>query len=232
MLYEKIRKNFPEVIVGLGSLTEYEAGSTSIKKLHILLEDWLGDDLMKCHPVYFVTENKKEMQYLTSIKDWSKYAFGNDKEYHTIIYDNESPIASVNNSFYDVTIDFIVKYDGKIIKHLTMVYDKYIADKLFKEDKYVKHLNETMFLSKIISYEMSDKMSKSSEILFKKNGNATIFITEIDKVTNKSVTSAQETKVNISHNLIRTPKFYNDFDYLLDYKNIVKSEYFNLHDNA
>lgn len=57
---KKYDKILPEVIVGLGSLTEYEAGSTSIKKLHILLEDWLGDDLMKCHPVYFVTENLKK----------------------------------------------------------------------------------------------------------------------------------------------------------------------------
>ena len=56
---KKYDKILPEVIVGLGSLTEYEAGSTSIKKLHILLEDWLGDDLMTCHPVYIVTENLK-----------------------------------------------------------------------------------------------------------------------------------------------------------------------------
>lgn len=33
------------------------------------------------------------------------------------------------------------------------------------------------------------------------------------------------------HNWIRTPKFYNDVEYLLDYKNILKSEYLNLPDN-
>lgn len=64
-----------------------------------------------------------------------------------------------------------------------------------------------MFLSKIIVYEFSDVYSKSSERLFKENGNANIFITEIDRITNKSITSAKEAKVNISHNWIRTPNF-------------------------
>ncbi|WP_299249330.1 hypothetical protein [uncultured Cytophaga sp.] len=49
----------PEVIAGLGLNTKYDQGSKLIKKLHIELEDWLGDDLMKCYPVYFVTENLK-----------------------------------------------------------------------------------------------------------------------------------------------------------------------------
>jgi hypothetical protein len=56
---KKYDKILPEVIVGLGIDTVYDEGLKSIKKLHIQLEDWLGDDLMKCHPVYIVTENLK-----------------------------------------------------------------------------------------------------------------------------------------------------------------------------
>jgi len=55
----KYNKIVPEVIVGLGEHTEYYQDLKSIKKLHIDLEDWLGDDLMKCHPAYIVTENLK-----------------------------------------------------------------------------------------------------------------------------------------------------------------------------
>lgn len=52
----------PEVIVGLGEKTEFlekEAPFLTVIKLHIQLEDWLGDDLMECHPCYIVTEKLK-----------------------------------------------------------------------------------------------------------------------------------------------------------------------------
>lgn len=53
----------PEVIVGLGEQTEYlekEPPFLTVTKLHIQLEDWLGDDLMECHPCYIVTEKLKD----------------------------------------------------------------------------------------------------------------------------------------------------------------------------
>nr|DAF51173.1 MAG TPA: hypothetical protein [Myoviridae sp. ctQVY25] len=34
--------------------------------------------------------------------------------------------------------------------------------------------------------------------------------------------------INTSHNFIRCPKRYDDFLYLLDYKNNIKSEYFDM----
>ncbi|MBL7728215.1 MAG: hypothetical protein JNM68_11030 [Dinghuibacter sp.] len=52
----------PEVIVGLGERTEYAETAPpfkTVKHLHIHLEDWLGDDLMECHPCYIVTEKLK-----------------------------------------------------------------------------------------------------------------------------------------------------------------------------
>ncbi|WP_206743172.1 hypothetical protein, partial [Chryseobacterium sp. Leaf394] len=48
---------------GLGEKTEFveqKLTSKTVSKLHIKLEDWLGDDLMECYPCYLITENLKE----------------------------------------------------------------------------------------------------------------------------------------------------------------------------
>jgi hypothetical protein len=79
----------PEVIVGLGEKTEFlekEAPFKTITKLHIKLEDWLGDDLMECFPCYIITENLKNELIINNfsgykIKDleitMSEYFFNN-----------------------------------------------------------------------------------------------------------------------------------------------------------
>ena len=53
----------PEVIVGLGEKTEFlekEPPFNTVVKLHIQLEDWLGDDLMVNSNCYIVTESLRE----------------------------------------------------------------------------------------------------------------------------------------------------------------------------
>jgi len=65
-LMKKYEKIIPEVIVGIGDNTEYyptefiEGQKRVITKLHIQLEDWLGDDLMEIYPCYIVTQQLKE----------------------------------------------------------------------------------------------------------------------------------------------------------------------------
>lgn len=64
-----VKKNYtvvqPEVIVGLGEHTIFDTEvpvkgqKRKVISLHIQLEDWLGDDLMECHPCYIVTEKLK-----------------------------------------------------------------------------------------------------------------------------------------------------------------------------
>lgn len=50
----------PEVIVGLGTNTIFDnTPKRDVEKLHILLEDWLGDDLMLISNCYVVTERLK-----------------------------------------------------------------------------------------------------------------------------------------------------------------------------
>jgi hypothetical protein len=52
----------PEVPGGFGELTVMD-NSTSpprIDRLHIEIEDWLGDDLLECFPIFMVTERLAE----------------------------------------------------------------------------------------------------------------------------------------------------------------------------
>lgn len=57
----------PEIIVGIGDNTlflEKDPPFRTIKRLHIELENWLGDDLKECFPCYIITENlKKDSKY-------------------------------------------------------------------------------------------------------------------------------------------------------------------------
>ena len=52
----------PEVIVGLGGDTKFlekQPPFKNVLNLHVELDDWLGDDLIECHPCYIVTESLK-----------------------------------------------------------------------------------------------------------------------------------------------------------------------------
>jgi hypothetical protein len=64
----------PEVIVGLGDRTVFAETLPPFKtvtKLHIELEDWLGDDIMECHPCFIVTEHLKNKLDQAGFKGYS-----------------------------------------------------------------------------------------------------------------------------------------------------------------
>lgn len=172
--------------------------------------------------------NKEEEEALKSTENWAKYAFKNNKEYHIVIYKNEKPIAYINNSFYDITVNFIDYQVGELIIYLSMIYYKYNMDIVFKENRNEKFPNKQLFLGQINSYIKEVSKEINTELVFKLNGNTNIFITEYDKHTNKSITDAKKTKVKISNNFVKQPENYKDYEYLLDYKNILKPEYLDL----
>jgi len=83
----RYREVIPEVIVGLGERTEFaeqEPPFKTVTSLHILLEDWLGDDLMKCHPCYIVTAQLKkalEESHFTGF-EFAKMEVTKDEYFH------------------------------------------------------------------------------------------------------------------------------------------------------
>lgn len=70
MKYIKIE---PEVIVGMGEDTNIDTSASPpvVTKLHINLEDWLGDDLMENYPVFIITERLKSDLETTAFSGYS-----------------------------------------------------------------------------------------------------------------------------------------------------------------
>lgn len=123
----------PEVIVGLGNKTEFGEAAPPFKtvmKLHINLEDWLGDDLMECHPCYIITDNLKRGLENT---DFSGFTFDrlelDRDEYFSDNYRLKKPLPLFH----------WLKITGKV-----NVDDVYIGEgkSLFCSDKFIKYLKE------------------------------------------------------------------------------------------
>jgi hypothetical protein len=168
--------------------------------------------------------SKTEKLALKTAETWSEYAFVHEKEYHVIVYKNENPIAYINNSFFNLSVDFIDYYENKLVKHLSMIYEKYNMEIVFSENRNERYPEDKMFLSKIISFTYSEEVEASCELFFKQNGLTKIFKTEINLKTNNNRTLTEDANVNISHNWIRAPKKFDDLVYLMDYKEILKPQ--------
>jgi hypothetical protein len=127
----------PEVIVGIGNDSLFEettAPFRTVKKLHIALEDWLGDDLMECHPCYIVTENLKNALEKTN---FTGFTFDNLKitksEYFSDNYHAEKPLP----------LFYWLKVNGKV-----GIADIYVGEgsSLFCEEKLLEFLKENFDL--------------------------------------------------------------------------------------
>ncbi|MBP2617550.1 ABC-type Fe3+/spermidine/putrescine transport system ATPase subunit [Chryseobacterium jejuense] len=172
--------------------------------------------------------SKEEKEAARNVESWAKYAFENNKEYHIMIFNDEKPLAYINNNYNDITVELLTYNGGNLFNYLSLVYDKFNMEISFKEDRDEPFPNNDLFLSQVNSVYEDDLVNVQNELVFKLNGNTNIFETTFDKKTNKSKTEAKKTKVNVSHNFIRRPQNYKDYEYLLDYKNILMPEFLDL----
>ena len=169
---------------------------------------------------------KDDKLHLKNIETWAKYAFENEKEYFATIYQNDKPIACIDNYFKSINIQFLTYNQGKLFIYLSMIYNKV---KRNGEEEYVKYPENKMFLRQINLYQEDDNQKITNEMLFKDDGILNVeTITETKQPEFNMNYEEKETKVNLSHNWIRTPKTHDDYEYLLDYKNILKPEYLEL----
>jgi hypothetical protein len=61
----------PEILVGLGEETVFGSSNQEVLRLHMHIEDWLGDDLLTCHPVFLVTEELRSKLLTSSFTGFS-----------------------------------------------------------------------------------------------------------------------------------------------------------------
>ena len=125
-------------------------------------------------------------------------------------------------------IYFFLEYnnENELIKHLWMIYDRYDKSKWFKNDEYVPHNNNSLFLSQIAVIQEGSKQKSSHEVLFmQKQKLMKVSSTILTKDPKTYSNQEKETKVNMSHNFIAPPKHYLAFEHLFNYKEILKQEY-------
>lgn len=90
----------PEVIIGLGERTEFlekKPPFNTITKLHIQLEDWLGDDLMLNSNCYIVTKPLKEA---LEKSDFTGFEFSEMEVTKDEYFDNNFQLKRELPSFY------------------------------------------------------------------------------------------------------------------------------------
>jgi hypothetical protein len=170
-------------------------------------------------------ENKptaEDKKHLKNAEDWAKYAFDNDKNYYVTFFKGGEPIACVFNYFETISIDFLTYHNGELFIYLFMVYDK-------GKDSHNKDVDGKIFLRQIELYDEDADKRITNKVLFRDNGIMNVeTITKTKRPEFRMNYEEKETQVNLSHNWLRKPQNYTDYEYLFDYQNILKPEYLDL----
>lgn len=173
--------------------------------------------------------SKKKKEHLSNTEDWAKYAFENDEMYYVTIYQDHNPVACICYTDMHITIDFLDTYNDELVKYLTLIYHRFDLLKYFDENEIEYFDNNNLFLGQILSYNFDNEKKSNTNIVFSIKGFAVVTMTQATSSENNDWNTVKEkVNVNISHNFIRAPKDYKDFEYLLDYQNNIKPEYFDL----
>ena len=172
--------------------------------------------------------SKEEKKHLISAEEWAKYAFESNEHYVMTIFKNEGIFAFIQVYPRTITINFIDQYQGKYVFPLSLRYDRIDGYEYFKTNKFVYFKNNDLFLQGITNKFFTPHKNTITSIDFALDNRASVTITETYPIKKDWKTADKMIDVNVSHNFIRCPKRYDDFLYLLDYKNNIKSEYFDI----
>ena len=97
-----------------------------------------------------------------------------------------------------------------------------------KSGKIVYFENNDLCLQGITNKTFTPRKNTCTSIDFTLDNRASVTLSETYPIEKEWKTVEKKIEVNTSHNFIRCPKRYDDFLYLLDYKNNIKSEYFDI----
>ena len=201
---------------------------TSVGKYLLSEEDTLKISILDSY--LDNTPSKEQKEKLKVPKDWAKYAFETSEhlKYCLTVFRGETPFATITNDLKGITICFLNKNErGELISHMRMIYWRYIVDLFLKKDQKKYYPNKQLFLKQIDFLIDNSEQKIQYCALFNDITNELFLRSSIfDKIVQSYKREEKTTKVDISHNFVRSPQHYLDYDYLLDYKNILKSEYF------
>ena len=144
------------------------------------------------------------------------------------IFKDEGIFAFIEVYSRTINIKFIDSYQGKYIFPLFLRYDRVDGYEYFKSEKIVYFENNDLFLQGITNKTFTPRKNTCTSIDFALDNRASVTITETYPPKKDWKTADKMIDINTSHNFIRCPKRYDDFLYLLDYKNNIKSEYFDI----
>jgi hypothetical protein len=109
----------PDVLVGLGDETVFGINNEEVLSLHMNIEDWLGDDLLTCHPVFIVTEQLKTKLEKTNL---SGFSFADMKQSFDEYFNDNFQLKTPVPNFYWLKIngqedkdDFFISKDKNLM---------------------------------------------------------------------------------------------------------------------
>ncbi len=175
---------------------------------------------------------KEQKEKLKNPQEWAKYAFESPEHlmYCVTAFKDGIPIATINNYLKGISVKFLDKDEkGELVGYMRMIYWRYVADLYLKKDIMEYYPNNQLFL-KQIDFMIDNSLEKSKNMALFNDVKKELFLRSsiFDKKEQIYRREEKTTKVNISHNFVRSPKHYLDYEYLLDYKNILKPEFLDI----
>lgn len=172
---------------------------------------------------------KEQKEKLKNPQEWAKYAFESPEHlmYCVTAFKDGIPIATINNYFTGISVKFLDKNEnGELVSYMRMIYWRYIADLYLKKGITEYYPNKQLFL-KQIDFTINNSQQKSQNMALFNDVKKELFLrgSVFDKREQTYRREEKTTKVNVSHNFVRSPEHYLDFEYLLDYKNILPTDY-------
>lgn len=170
----------------------------------------------------------EDRKHLIDAESWAAYAYMNNKPYYLTFFKDEKAVASVSVDELSITVYYLDSQNDKYINYLRIIFFKYDFNK-YMDDILEEYPDGKMFLHQIDINTDTDLKSFSKQMLFNHEKRLLTYNESVfSKTENIYSKQSKEAKVNTSSNFLRKPQSYKDYEYLLDYKNLLKAEYLDL----
>lgn len=168
---------------------------------------------------------EEEKKHLETSNKWAQYAYEHNKNYYLTFYLDDIAIVSISVDSLDIIIEYLTLEDNLYESFLRIVLHKYNWRK-FMNDIIEEYPEGKLFLSQIELKINNNSERITKQISFdNEKENMSYYESKYSKIKETYSKLTKEAKVNVSSNFIKKPLTYVDYEYLIDYKNLLKGEY-------